>query len=100
MSSQQEALGITVLKGHDTAEFLEHIAWEELILPALRADQKIISEQLVGAVLGTAKSAESQHQLAGKVWGIEWTIKRIEEFVREGERAREALAQRNLFVDM
>lgn len=84
----------------DLQDLLNHIAWTDVILPQLDSARKLLTEQLVALVLAppTDKPRESQEQIAGKLYGIDFITKKLSQILREGARAKEDLASQNIFL--
>lgn len=84
--------------GIDTEDFLDHIAWTEVILPRLTSMRDNLTKELVGAVLSpnTSKPNENKEQIAGKIHGIDYVIRTIESIVREGRQATKVLQSQNI----
>jgi uncharacterized protein YgfB (UPF0149 family) len=86
-------------KAADLQNLLEHIAWEEILLPELQKMREAFSKQLVDAVLGVAlKTADgdkvSSEQLAGKIFGIDFITDKISKILSQGERALAEIRER------
>ena len=82
----------SIARAEDTNNLLDHIAWTETILPAILKHRAGFEAQLVGSVLGhRAVLVNGQtltpEQLAGRIDGITYTIKLLEDILRKGERA-------------
>jgi hypothetical protein len=77
-----------VAKADDTANLLDHIAWQAVVKPALIKKRTDYTSILVGAVLG-AKMPEgiTKEQIAGFVYGIDEIIKTFEKILQHGESA-------------
>lgn len=92
-------LAETAAKGIDTADFLGHIAWTEVIRPLLLRDREALTRQLVDLTLRPPSGpSESREQVAGKIFGIDHTLRVIEKLVRDGDSARAELAAQNLYL--
>jgi len=82
----------SIARAEDTNNLLDHIAWTDTILPSLLKHRAAFEAQLVGAVLGRPVTllngqSLSPEQLAGRIDGITYTIKLLEDILRKGERA-------------
>ncbi len=93
MTIQETALAAA--QGIDTEDFLNHIAWDEVILPRLRETREALTRELVQAVLNPAKGTDMA-TIAGKVAGIDYTIALLLRLVREGKTARTTLQEQNI----
>lgn len=82
-------------QGADTQDFLDHIAWTDVIKPKLLETRELLTKELVGAVL-SPKPSENKEQIAGKIHGIDHVIRTIEQLVREGKQASKVLAAQNI----
>jgi len=95
-------LAETALKaaqGSDTEQFLDHIAWTDVIRPKLADMREVLTKELVGAVLTpSSTAAQNKEQIAGKIHGIDFVIRTIEALVREGRNASKALASQNIAI--
>ena len=92
-------LVLSAAQGIDTEDFLNHIAWTDIIYPNLLKQKEILSSKLVGSVLRQlAPNEETREQLAGKILGLDYTIKLITELVHQGRKAQEELALQGLHI--
>lgn len=86
-------------KGLDTEDFLDHIAWTDVILPALMKDREALTRALVDLTLRPpTQASESREQLAGKIFGIDHVVARITKIVKDGHAAGAELASHNLYL--
>ena len=87
---------VTAYQAQDTRDLLDHIAWTDIIAPAL--EKEIAREQamLVQAVLlvePTVKDGNGQfhtitkEKIAGKIHGLMFAKKLIEDILVKGEKA-------------
>jgi hypothetical protein len=86
----------SIARAEDTTNLLDHIAWTDTIKPALLKHRAAFESQLVGAVLGNrpvtiSGQVVTAEQIAGRIDGITYSIKLLEDILRNGERALEAL---------
>lgn len=91
-------LADTALKaaqGSDTEQFLDHIAWTDVICPKLLERRDILTKELVDSVLN-ATSSSNKEQVAGCIHGIDFAIRTIEALVREGRNASATLRSHNI----
>lgn len=92
---------LSTIQGIDTEDFLEHIAWKDLIKPRLLEAKAMLTQRLVASVLNddSAREAEGKERIAGKIFGIDFVIREIEKFVTDGRKARSLLAQNNIHIE-
>lgn len=77
----------------DLGDLLDHLAWTDVLRPALLRTKSQISQRLASAVLGTAGESEkcTAQQLAGMSYGIDAVITAVEGILRKGRMAAETL---------
>jgi len=77
----------------DLNDLLSHLAWTDVLKPAMLKSKSQIAQRLANAVLGTAGTNEacSAQQLAGMTYGIDLVISTIEGILRKGVTASESL---------
>lgn len=102
MQSNQ-ALLTTVAKSVDTEDLLNHIAWTEIIRPALLKRRNDLSTLLMQAVLGApianaAAQPFTKEQLAGMLYGIDEIIRLFERILKDGSRALETLESAGVHI--
>ena len=90
-------------KGIDTADFLDHIAWTEVIKPALEGAKAKLTKQLVDTIWAApapnqALTDASRERIAGQIFGIDYAIKEIENIVRRGREAEKELAAEGIYL--
>lgn len=87
-------LPLVAAQGDDTEDFLQHIAWTDVIMPKFEADKATLTRRLMQSILQPLNpQEESREQLAGKLFGIEYAIKVITDIVGEGRKAQRSLLQ-------
>jgi len=92
-------LAVIAAQGIDTEDFLRHIAWEEILLPRFQEDRRVLTDRLVQSVLKPETvDSETREQIAGKLWGIDYAIRTINEVVKRGRSAKSELARSNISV--
>lgn len=85
------------MKGDDLSDLLDHIAWEQIIAPALDKYKANYHTLLVKSVLGqsvidqTTGQVVSKEMLAGRIDGIEWLNKFIIHVLSRGDAAKSNL---------
>lgn len=98
MPSIQE-IATTAAKGIDTQDFLDHIAWTDVIKPRLEACKLLLTNKLVNAVLvGAPVEEASKERIAGQIYGIDFAIKEIEKIVSQGQQAEDLLAKADIHL--
>ena len=77
-------------KSELVTDWLAHAGWSEVLYPTLKKLQDEFSEQLVNHELGTPlPEGLTREKLAGKIYGIKFTLDTIRGIINRGERARE-----------
>jgi hypothetical protein len=82
-------------KAEDVQDLLSHIAWSDVIRPALVHERDIFTKALVSATLGTPMQVQtnlgvaeiSKEQLAGRIYGIDYIFGYLEKVLTQGARA-------------
>lgn len=88
----------SIARAEDVQNLLDHIAWTDTILPALLKHRAGFESQLVEAVLGhrpvmITGQTLSPEQLAGRIDGLSYSIKLIEDILKRGTRALQEMQQ-------
>lgn len=96
MSTTTDKLYKNKLEAEDVLNLQEHIGWVEIIKPELIKYKRICETQLAGVVLGFPTPNEmdqalTAEQLAGRAYGIAWTIDLFEAILRKGDNAIKVL---------
>jgi len=95
----QSNVPLKAAQGLDTQDLLNHIAWTDVIKPKLDEAKLLLTKQLVDATLNPQQpNSQTREQIAGRLWGIDYIITSFEKVLREGARAKELLAEQNLFL--
>jgi hypothetical protein len=94
MPSERQIL--QAAKASDLDDLLSHIAWEDVLLPEIQKTKNLLTNQLMNSALGMpCKNIDgtvvTSEQLAGKLWGLDWLITRIERILKEGHGAAEKM---------
>ena len=92
---------VKAAQGADVQDLLNHIAWTDVILPKIDEARKTLTQQLVNLVLtapGQRPNGETQEQIAGKLYGLNYITTTLQRILSEGAGAREILASQNLFL--
>lgn len=82
-------------KAEDTADLLNHIAWTDVIHPALQRERELYTKLLVSSTLGMPVRTASaggpveltKEQLAGKIYGIDFITDLLEKILTKGDKA-------------
>lgn len=91
MTHQDQLLA--AVKGEDTQDLLNHIAWTDVIRPRLEAQVTQWSQILVAEALGgPLPPGKTREQVAGMAYGVQSTIRLFEQILKDGERAISALS--------
>lgn len=93
-----------VAKAEDLSDLLNHIAWTDVVLPRLQQEKERYTQLLVRSVLGSPIIREdgvelTREQLAGKVEGVQFIIKLMEDIIRQGDRALRQLNSHGYNLD-
>lgn len=88
-------------KAQDLEDLLDHIAWTDVIRPALYKTRDDLTQQLVSSTLGVPVQIQtitgpvdvSREQLAGKIFGINYIISMFEKLLQRGEIAAKQLKE-------
>lgn len=90
---------LAAAQGIDTLDLLDHIAWTDVLRPQLDKAREALTRRLVDLTLRPTKDGEeTREMIAGKLWGLEWVTKLIEEILRRGGDAKSALAAVNMHL--
>ena len=85
-------LALKIAQAEDTQDLLNHIAWTDVVKPKLLKDKEIWEKTLVAHLLGAPlPEGQTKEQLAGKIYGINYTIEYLENILRTGTRYFEML---------
>jgi hypothetical protein len=77
-----------VAKAEDTYDLLNHIAWTDVVRPALEAQTVKYSKLLVAEALGSPLPGTlSREQVAGMCYGIQYITSLMESILSKGEKA-------------
>jgi hypothetical protein len=91
---------LAAAKAEDVQDLLNHIAWTETIEPALIKQREVLSALLVQSTLGYpvemnrtdgSKITVSKEQLAGRISGINFITKFLEDLLKNGQAAMKSL---------
>jgi len=92
---------IKAAQGADTQDLLNHIAWTDVILPKIDEARESLTKQLVNLVLtapGSRPGGETQEQIAGKLYGLNYLVTALQRILAEGNHAKELMSQENIFL--
>ena len=98
MANPYERQMIQSAQAEDLQNLLEHIAWDSVLLPKIKVAREQYLNLLVGATLGQPVRFQTgetitKEQLAGRVHGIDFVIKLIENVLKNGGKADLALRE-------
>ena len=78
----------TVLEADEVADLLNHVGWIDVLKPALTKKRELYAGILVAAVLGKSGPKDlTKEQYAGLVFGLDETIKLVEDILKHGAKA-------------
>lgn len=98
-------LQLDALKADDVKDLLHHIAWTDVIQPALLKQREAYTKQLVSSTLGTPIEGQtsmgnsyvvSPEQLAGRISGIDFILDLFTKILSRGDHALDALRKMNI----
>ena len=93
-----QEIAVRAYQGADTRDLLNHIAWTDVIKPELLKAKEFYTKELVTGVLEATSKSGSREQIAGRIYGIDFVIKVLENVLRNGKLAEDLLAQENLHL--
>jgi flagellar biosynthesis regulator FlaF len=84
-------------KGADVRDWLDHIAWTDVIEPRLAALREARTRELVQATLnpGAAK-VRSTAEVAGEIHGIDYVRNLLQQLIKDGRAADVELKQHGI----
>lgn len=83
---------LAAAKAEDVADLLNHIGWTDVIRPKLQATVQQYASILVAEALGAPlPGGKTREQIAGIAYGINYLCSLLEQILREGKRALDAL---------
>lgn len=88
---------VKAAKGSDTSQFLDHIAWTDVIEPQMLAARDALSRELVQATLNPGPKV-SALEIAGKMNGIDWVRNLLVRIISEGREASATLGRLNVSI--
>lgn len=88
-------LATAAAKGSDAADFLDHIAWTEVIEPQLLREREALMQELVQATLSPNPKTNAA-LAAGKIAGLDWFRHRLAQLIREGKDAAATMGRLNV----
>lgn len=103
MPTNQDRLS-AVAKADATAEFMESVGWDQVILPMLMKQKDLYSTMLVAAVLSNHPPSmdgveTTREQLAGRVYGIDFVVKLLDSVLRKGTSALKDLEKQGVQIE-
>ena len=105
MPTREEAWRAKILaatKGKDLRDWLDHLAWTDVLRPAMEQERSFYQTILVNATLGADPSVKdsngvvhtiTKEQLAGRIQGIDYVLTLIERILEKGEKALDELTE-------
>lgn len=91
MTSHQTRLE-AVAKAEDTQDLLGHIAWTDVVRPRFQREIEMASKLLVNEALGAPlPGGLTREQVAGRAYGLNWTMTLLEQILKDGKRALDQL---------
>lgn len=92
MPTPHESRLISAAKAEDTYDLMQHIAWTDVVQPALDREVRRYSEMLVANALGTPMPGGlTREQVAGMCYGIQFVSRLLEKILKDGEKALKSL---------
>lgn len=93
MSNLNHNRAVAVAQAEDTFDLLQHIAWSGVIKPKFDEQITTYSKMLVNDALGIAPLPKglTREQIAGRAYGLTYTISLLESILTRGEKALEEL---------
>lgn len=93
-------------KAEDLHDLLNHIAWTDVVRPALLREREVFTKLLVASTLGAPVQVPSssgpvpvtREQLAGKIYGIDYITGLMEKILDKGVRAVEELNRAGVHI--
>lgn len=95
---------LAAAQAEDLGDLLDHIAWTEVLRPALLRERDNYTKMLVNSTLGLPVTIRTEagavqlthEQLAGKIYGIDYIIDLVEKILTKGTRAVMELRSKGL----
>lgn len=105
-SQSSQALYLDAAKAEDLNSLLDHIAWTDVLRPALMQERDRYTKLLVSSTLGapiqvqtaTGPVSLSREQLAGKIYGIDSIVDLMERILSRGLRGIAELKSRGVNI--
>ena len=93
-----------VAQADTVADLAHHIGWTEVVLPKLQKMKELYTQVLVNAVLSNKPpfldgQETTREQLAGRVYGIDYIMRLMDEIIRKGTRALSDLEAQGVTID-
>jgi hypothetical protein len=99
-------LFVDAAKAEDLSDLLNHIAWTDVLRPALMREREMYTKLLVASTLGapvevathSGTATLTKEQLAGKIYGIDYILNLMETVIKKGARAVEELSRAGVHI--
>ena len=93
-------------KAEDLNDLLSHIAWTDVLRPALLRERENYTKLLVSSTLGapvevatrTGTAPVTREQLAGRIYGIDYIMGLVERVMEKGIRAATELDRAGVHI--
>jgi hypothetical protein len=97
MSADKQILLESAARAEDLFDLLEHIAWTDTVKPELLVIRDQHSQALVNHLLGTPlPEGVTKEQIAGKIFGINFIVSKLESILSRGKKAVETLSSQGI----
>lgn len=91
---------VAVAKAEDTYDLLQHIAWTEVLKPALDTHVRVWTQQLVQEALGSPlPNGLTREQVAGRCYGVQYITTLMERILKEGKSALTSLQGEGISIN-
>ena len=88
---------VKAAKGSDVQQWLDHIAWTDVIEPKLLTAREALTRELVQATLNPGPKACAP-EIAGKINGIDWLRAELLRLIKDGKEASAVLGRMNVSI--
>jgi len=79
-------------QAQDTQDLLNHLAWEEVVLPKIRKARDQYTNVLVAMTLGAAVALPlTREQVAGRIHGLDFIVELMQKILKRGKEAENHL---------
>lgn len=87
---------VRAAKGADVRDWLDHIAWTDVIEPRLTALREARTKELVQVTLNPGTAKRSTAEIAGEINGLDYVKNLLIGLVKDGRLADKELAGRGI----